>query len=105
MRKKPEEALPLAVKAERLAPQLASVIDTLGWFHYRRQSYAEAEKLLTRAVERAPSNGVIRFHLALAYAKLGRKSDAVSTLRRAAQLDSKLPERENLTQLIKDLEG
>jgi tetratricopeptide (TPR) repeat protein len=105
VRKKPEEALPLAVKAERLAPQLASVIDTLGWVHYRRQSYAEAEKLLARAVERAPSNAVIRFHLALAYAKLGRKNDAVSTLRRAAQLDSKLADRENITQMIKDLEG
>ncbi len=103
IKKKPDEALPLAMKAERLAPQLAWVIDTLGWIHYRRQSYADAEKILTQAAERAPSNGVVRFHLGMTYAKLGRTNDAVSALRRAAQLDPKLADRENIEQLIKDL--
>jgi len=91
------------MKAERLAPQLAWVMDTLGWIHYRRQSYADAERILTQAAERAPSDGVVRFHLGMTYAKLGRTNDAVSALRRAAQLDPKLADRENIEQLIKDL--
>ena len=105
IRKKPDEALPFAVRAQQLAPQSASVIDTLGWIHYRRQSYAEAEKLLILAAERAPSDSAVRFHLGMTYAKLGRPQDAVSALRRAAQLDPKLAERENITQAIKDLGG
>jgi tetratricopeptide (TPR) repeat protein len=105
IRKKPDEALPLAVKAERLAPQTGLVIDTLGWIHYQRQSYAEAEKLLTRAADRTPSSGMARFHLGMTYAKLGRKIDAISALRRAAKLDPKLGEREKIDQLIKALES
>jgi tetratricopeptide (TPR) repeat protein len=105
IKKKPDEALPFAMKAERLAPTLASVIDTLGWIHYRRQSYPEAEKFLTQAAERAPSDAAVRFHLGMTYAKLGRTSDAVSALRRAGQLDPKLADRENINQLIKDLES
>ena len=105
IRKKPDEALPLAVKAERLAPRSGAVIDTLGWIHYRRQSYAEAEKLLTQAAERIPSSGLTQFHLGMTYAKLGRKDDAIWALRRAAKLDPKLGEREKIDQLIKELEG
>jgi len=105
IRKRPDEALPLAVKAERLAPQSASVMDTLGWIHYRRQSYAEAERLLTLAAERNRSNGLVQFHLGMTYAKLGRKIDAASALRRAAQLDPKLADREKIDQLIKEIEG
>ena len=105
VRKKPDEALPLALKAERLDPLSVSASDTLGWIHYRRQSYAEAEKLLTRAVERAPANGMARFHLGMVYARLGRKADAMSELRRAATLDPKLADRENINQLIKALEN
>ena len=105
VRKKPDEALPLALKAERLDPGSISASDTLGWIYYHRQSYEDAEKFLTRAVERAPANGMARFHLAMVYAKLGRKVDAASELRRAAKLDPKLAERENIERLIKTLEN
>jgi tetratricopeptide (TPR) repeat protein len=103
VKKKPDDALPFAMKAQQAAPKLASVIDTLGWIHYRRQAYGEAEKFLTQAVERAPTDAGVRFHLGMVYAKLGRAQDAVSALRRAAQLDPKLADRENISQLIKDL--
>jgi cytochrome c-type biogenesis protein CcmH/NrfG len=41
----------------------------------------------------------------MAYAKLGRKDDAVSALRRSAQLDPKLAQRERIEDLIKELGG
>ena len=53
VRKKPDEALPLAVKAEQLAPNSAEVLDTLGWVYYRRGTFPDAEKTLLRAVEPA----------------------------------------------------
>jgi len=103
--KKPEEALPLATKAEKLAPRSAEVLDTLGWTQYKLGSFAEAERLLSRAAERAPTNGTVRFHLGLTYMSLGRKADAVSTLRRAAQLDPKLAQSEKIDDIIKQLGG
>jgi Tfp pilus assembly protein PilF len=105
VRKKPDEALPLATKADQLAPANSDVLDTLGWIQYRRGSYTDAEKSLSRAVEKAPNNGTIRYHLGMAYARLGRKADAVSALRRAAQLDPKLGQIEKIDDLIKQLGG
>ncbi len=104
-RNKPDEALPLAIKAEQLAPASPEVLDTLGWIQYRRGAYAEAEKSLTRAAEKSPNNATMRFHLGMTYARLGRKADAVSSLRRAAQLDPKLAQVEKIDDLIKQLGG
>jgi tetratricopeptide (TPR) repeat protein len=105
LRKKPDEALPLATKAEQLAPASPEVLDTLGWIHYRRGAYQDAEKSLSRAVEKAPNNGTLRFHLGMTYARLGRNADAASALRRAAQLDPKLGQSEKIDDLIKQLGG
>ena len=81
------------------------MLDTLGWIHYRRAAYEEAEKLITKAVERSPNNGAMQYHLGMTYVKLGRKGDAVSSLRRASQLDPKLARAERIPDLIKDLGG
>lgn len=105
VRKKPDEALPLATKAQQLAPDSPEVLDTLGWVQYRRGAFAEAEKMLLKAVERSPNTGAIQFHLGMTYARLGRRNDAVSTLRRAAQLDAKLAESERIETLVRELGG
>jgi cellulose synthase operon protein C len=60
---------------------------------------------LLRAVERAPNNGTIRYHLGMTYARLGKKQDAVSALKRASQLDPKLSESERIDGVIKELGG
>jgi cytochrome c-type biogenesis protein CcmH/NrfG len=41
----------------------------------------------------------------MTYARLGRKADAVSALRRAAQLDPRLSRTEKIEDLIKQLGG
>jgi tetratricopeptide (TPR) repeat protein len=104
-KKRPDEALPLAVKAEQLAPRMAEVLDTLGWIQYRRGDYAEARKTLTRAVERAPNHATIQYHLGMVYSRLGQKDQAVSALRLAAQADPQLAQREKIPQLITELGG
>ena len=105
VRQKPDEALPLAAKAEQIAPNSPEVLDTLGWIQYRRGAYGDAEKALSRAVERGGGNGTIQYHLGMTYARLGRKADAVSALRRAAQLDPKLAQSEKIEDVIKQLGG
>lgn len=104
-RKDLEAALPLAVRAAELAPQAAEILDTLGWIHYRRGAYAEAEKILGRASERAPDSAMVRYHLGATYARLGRKEDAVLHLRRAVRLDAGLAKTEKIEQLISELGG
>ena len=68
-------------------------------------AFPDAEKALIRAVERAPNNGTIRYHLGMTYARLGKKQDAVSALKRASQLDSKLSDSERINSVIKELGG
>jgi tetratricopeptide (TPR) repeat protein len=104
-KKQPDEALALATQAYQLAPRSAEVADTLGWIHYRRGAYSDAEKALAEAEQRAPGNAQIKYHLGLTYAKLGKTSDAVSSLRRAAQIDPKLAQAEKIPDLIKELGG
>ena len=41
----------------------------------------------------------------MTYAKLGKRTDAVSSLRRAAQIDPKLAQAEKIADLIKELGG
>jgi len=76
-----------------------------GGIHCRRGGSPEAEKALLREVERAPNNGTIRYHLGMTYARLGKKQDAVSALKRASQLDPKLSDSERIDSVIKELGG
>jgi tetratricopeptide (TPR) repeat protein len=101
---RPDEALPLAERAVQLAPRSGEMLDTLGRIHYRRGDYAKAADLLREATTRLPENGVVHYHLGLAYAKLGRRDDAASALRRASRLDAALAGARQIDALIKDLE-
>jgi tetratricopeptide (TPR) repeat protein len=105
VRKRPDEALPLATRAEQLAPRSAETLDTLGWVHYRRGDFTLAQKTLQRAAEQAPGNAAIQYHLGMAFSRLGQRDQAVSALRLAAQADPQLAQREKISQLIKELGG
>jgi len=50
---RPAEALPYAEKAEQLAPDSPTVLDTLGWVYYRLGRNQDAIRTLTKAAERA----------------------------------------------------
>jgi tetratricopeptide (TPR) repeat protein len=91
---KPEEALPLALKAYSLSKAQPQIADTLGWIHYLLGNRVEAEKLLTAARDAAPAAGEIRLHLARVYADSGQKDLAVSELRRSLELQPELENQE-----------
>jgi tetratricopeptide (TPR) repeat protein len=94
-----EEALPLAEKANTLAPNAAALLDTLGWIHLLRGKGADAIRLLEQAVSRAPNAGEIRFHLATAYAEMGRPSDARTALDAAVKADPSIASRPDVLKL------
>lgn len=58
-----DTALEEAQKAWKLAPERASVLDTLGWVHFKRGEIEEAYNYLRKAFEKNPDEPVIREHL------------------------------------------
>ena len=98
-----DEALALAQKARDLQPNAGPVIDTLGFVHYQRGEYQQAEPLLKKASELAPKNATIFYHLGTTYYKLGRRDDATTALRRSLQIDDKIPQAAEIQMLLTEL--
>ncbi len=66
----PDEALSLAQRAMEAAPDNPGVEDTIGWMYYRKGMYQNAVQYLQAANSKEP-NPSRRFHLGLAYMKVG----------------------------------
>ncbi len=62
-----EEALELAIRAYRLSPANANVMDTLGYVLLRNGRKDDAMKMLEKAVALLSHNPSVHYHLAIAY--------------------------------------
>jgi len=82
------QAGPVAEQALTLAPTNVNVIDTAGWIALQSGKTERALQLLRDARLREPGNLVVRYHLASALAKAGRRTEAREEL--AYVLDSRL---------------
>jgi Tfp pilus assembly protein PilF len=89
----PDEASKLAQRAAELAPDNATVQDTLGWAYCRKGNYNMALTSLKAAVAKEPTPRR-EFHLAVCYLKSGNKELGEKLLQKALQQDSKLPTKE-----------
>jgi putative PEP-CTERM system TPR-repeat lipoprotein len=76
----PQQALPYAERAAKMAPHSANVLDTLGWTKWRLEDKSAALDLLQRAYDREPKNPEITYHLVVALDGNGRRADAKTTL-------------------------
>jgi predicted Zn-dependent protease len=82
----PDEALQYAQQALEKAPENPALQDTIGWVYYRKGIYPTALNYLKLAVGKE-ATAVRRYHLALAYAKVGERSEAQKNLAAALKLD------------------
>jgi Flp pilus assembly protein TadD len=82
-----DEAVQLVRRALDAEPTNGAYLDSLGWVHFRRGEYAEAEKYLTAAAERMPGNSEVYDHLGDVHARRGRWQDAISAWTRALEGD------------------
>lgn len=98
-----EEALKLAEAAVKQEPEYVDGQDTLGWVHYRRADYARAIAAFSKAKSLSPTRGDIAAHLGMAYAKAGRKQEALTELRRALQWKGELSNRREVETLVATL--
>jgi Tfp pilus assembly protein PilF len=85
-----DEALKYAQHAVELAPDDASVNDTLGWIYYKKAIYPTAIRYLETAVAKEPT-ARREFHLAMSYLKSGQRDLGAKKLQLALQQDPKLP--------------
>lgn len=96
----------LITQALRLAPCVASFIDSLGWVYFRQGDYHNAAFYLERAVRQSLDrpNAEIHYHLGVTYAHQHRLAEAREQLQRALQLRPYYPEALNeLRQLHRQL--
>ena len=63
-------------KASELAPDDASITDSLGWAEYKRGKVDDAITTLQRAAEKDPEQAEIQEHLGDALFKSGRRFEA-----------------------------
>ena len=89
----PDEASKLAQRAVELAPDNATVQDTLGWVYCRKGNYSMALTCLKTAVAKEPTPRR-EFHLAVCYLKSGNRELGEKLMQKALQQDSTLPTKE-----------
>jgi uncharacterized protein (TIGR03790 family) len=87
------EALPLAERANLIAPRSASMMDTLGWIKHLLGDDQEAVKLLVPAALALSSSADTQLHAAVACAAVGALEDAGKFLKAAEQADPAVRER------------
>jgi len=79
-----QEALELAQRGLKIAPQYVDLIDTRGVVYYRLGEFEKAIQDFTKCLElypnRAPPTVASRFHLARAFIKLGQTNKAIQHL-------------------------
>ncbi len=71
-----DRALELAHLAVEASPERASYLDTLGWVHYLRGSYAQAVETLEAALGLAPGDQAIGRHLEAARRQAARAAQS-----------------------------
>ena len=80
----------MARKALSLAPDNATIMDTVGWIEYLLGNNAEAARLLVQAAKGAPRNADVRLHNAMALAAQGARAAAAAELAEAVKLKPEL---------------
>jgi tetratricopeptide (TPR) repeat protein len=97
----PDEALKYAQQAKELAPHDPAVEDTLGWVYYCKGLYPVAAEHLEAAVAQEPI-ALRKYHLAMAYFKMGDRRRGADVLNQALKMDSTLPEAVTARQMLSE---
>ena len=92
-----------AEKAVKLAPENPAFADTLGWILVQKGQVEAGVRYLREARLRSPENAEIRFHLAFALAKMGRKSEARDELAAALKGRDAVLASEEVAKLSREL--
>ncbi len=84
-----DEAGELIKTAADLDPESGAIADSLGWFHFVKGNYKEAETEMKRAIAQTGEDnldGVIFDHMAQVKYALGKKDEAIDFMKKAIEL-------------------
>ncbi|HWR17316.1 MAG TPA: tetratricopeptide repeat protein [Terriglobales bacterium] len=79
-------ALKLAQEAREAFPADPRIGDTLAWIYIKKGSYESAVQFLKDATAKMPQNATYKYHLGLAYSKLGKNTEAKQQLQAALKM-------------------
>ena len=100
-----EEALPIAKRAQELAPADGAVLDTYGWALLRTKRTQEAIQTLRRARDVLPNHPVVNYHLGVALYEAGERAQAKARLEHALQEGPNHAQAAAVIQLLEQIEG
>jgi putative PEP-CTERM system TPR-repeat lipoprotein len=81
----------------------AEILDTVGWVFLQNGKEDKSVVFLQQALLQDPNNIHIRFHLASAFAKTGKREEAKKELERLLKESKPFPERAQAEQMLKSL--
>ncbi len=99
-----EEALELAIKSYRAAPESPEIMDTLGYALVLNHRVPEGLKILQKAAGAMQDNPSVQYHLAVAYKESGSIAQAKEALSRALKSGA-FPESKSARNLLDRLNG
>ena len=102
---KPDQALSHARRAASLAPKSATVLDTLGAIQLQTGDSAAAVETLKTALQQAPNDPAVRFHLAQGLAMTGHKPEALDILHNLLAGSETFSDRAQAEKLLHELAG
>jgi len=82
-----DEALAMAKIAITAEPKNSSYLDTFGWVYYQLGDYENAKKYIAEALQAGGDKAVILDHYGDVLFKLGKKEEAISSWKKAFELD------------------
>jgi tetratricopeptide (TPR) repeat protein len=91
-----DEALALAEKAVRMAPQQPNLTDTLGWIYFKRNSIDIALQIFRGLARKYPGNPEFRYHFGLALLQKGDRATAKAELKAALSSKPSAQLRQNI---------
>lgn len=92
----------LIKKAFQLDPTSGAIMDSVGWYYFKKGDYQEALEMLQKSARHMEENDPVVFdHIAQALFKLGRKAEAVEHMKQAVALD---PNSEELKKRLEEFE-
>ncbi|MCQ8102575.1 PEP-CTERM system TPR-repeat protein PrsT [Methylomonas sp. SURF-2] len=97
------KALSYAEKAQQLAPEQASSNDTLGWILVNSGKAEQGLHYLRNAHSRMANEPEIRYHIAVALDKLGRKDEAMQELQQIVKSNLPFKDIEHARSLLEKL--
>lgn len=100
-----DKGLEYALKAAKLAPKDASILDTLGWVYFKKDNFNKAIESLKSAVESRPNSPTIRFHLGMAYYKSGNLKNALNEYKNSLKISGRFKEAPKAKEMIKSIEN